>query len=707
MQTGPRTILITGTHLWNPGDDFVRQGIIRALRESAPGVLLNFLFYDFNPEEIRPASSIRLDNRIGAGELRAWAPHIDAVVVAGLSAGYEVKPLYEGMVATGLSERALLLGGGYENDYAEAWMKDPSIQAVFRRARLVTGRTRRHPVLLDQLGVNYHHVLCPAILSVHEVKDIAPGKALEKILFSIQLPHGMGIPNHASGGAMFDLACRAIIRLKRRFDVALVAHHKSELKQLETLGLDALGPIHFSPFEESLADLYPAFDAVVTTRLHAGLYANGHGLPAIVLNNTERHTHCLDGFPFVWRADTAEALDGCLSTLEAVDLRGVSDHLRGFKAELLQRYVDLLRDPLATLFTEGRISSGPFHPLPKASLPVHFFTIVLNGQPFIRHHIDVFRQLPFDWHWHIIEGVADLKHDTAWSLRNQASIPQDLHHNGMSNDGTSEYLDEVSRAYPGRVTLYRKEGGQFWDGKLEMVNAPLPNLPGECLLWQVDADELWTVDQIAEVRNAFLREPQRQSARFWCHFFVGPGQIVLTRMTYGNHGDHEWLRVHRFRTGARWASHEPPLLVGKDGSVLSGTDVFTQDEMESLGAVFQHMAYAIEPQLVFKESYYGYRGAVEHWRRLQAMSAQEVALKDYFAWVKDEARVGPCWLQCVVPLAVQGREGAWDFRTRGLSIPSTRPGTPRWARIRRNLGKLYWGLRRRAGASLRRMGLRK
>src|SRR3954449_12884090 len=53
---------------------------------------------------------------------------------------------------------------------------------------------------------------------------------------------------------------------------------------------------------------------------------------------------------------------------------------------------------------------------PGTELPVHFFTIVLNGEPFIRYHLDVFRRLPFRWHWHVIEGVASLVHDTAWSV---------------------------------------------------------------------------------------------------------------------------------------------------------------------------------------------------------------------------------------------------------------------------------------------------
>src|SRR5438876_4964178 len=98
--------------------------------------------------------------------------------------------------------------------------------------------------------------------------------------------------------------------------------------------------------------------------------------------------------------------------------------------------------------------------------PVHFFTIVLNGEPFIRHHIEQFRQLDFPWHWHIIEGVAALRHDTAWSLRNGGRIPDHLHNGGWSIDGTTQYLDQLREQFPDRITLYRKAQGQAWDGKL-------------------------------------------------------------------------------------------------------------------------------------------------------------------------------------------------------------------------------------------------
>lgn len=82
------------------------------------------------------------------------------------------------------------------------------------------------------------------------------------------------------------------------------------------------------------------------------------------------------------------------------------------------------------------------------TLSIHFFTIVLNGEPFIEYHFEILKKLPVPWHWHIIEGVAALNHDTAWSLRTGGTIPSGLHRNGISIDGTSEYLEKkIGRAH--------------------------------------------------------------------------------------------------------------------------------------------------------------------------------------------------------------------------------------------------------------------
>jgi FkbM family methyltransferase len=276
-------------------------------------------------------------------------------------------------------------------------------------------------------------------------------------------------------------------------------------------------------------------------------------------------------------------------------------------------------------------------------LCVHFFTLVLNGEPFIRHHVGQFRRLDFDWHWHVVEGVAELRHDTAWSLAAGGRIPADAHRDGRSVDGTSEYLDQLARDDPDRVTVYRKPSGHFWDGKLEMVNRPLDAIAEDCLLWEIDADELWTAGQLTTARQLFLDHPTKTAAFYWCWYFVGPGLVTATRHTYANNPRMEWLRTWRYRPGMRWARHEPPVLAepvaGGGWRGVAQVDPFTHAQTEAAGLVFQHYAYATEPQVRFKQDYYGYAGAVERWRALQRVAHFPVALRDYFPWVQDETTV--------------------------------------------------------------------
>lgn len=276
------------------------------------------------------------------------------------------------------------------------------------------------------------------------------------------------------------------------------------------------------------------------------------------------------------------------------------------------------------------------------SLPIHFFTIVLDGQPFVRYHAEVFQKLPFPWHWHVIEGVADLVHDTAWTLRHGGRVPQQ-YQAGRSIDGTTEYLDQLVGRFPGRITVYRKPPGVRWEGKRQMVAAPLPYILSGCLLWQIDVDEFWTADQFIAARQLFLDHPPKTAAYFWCRFFVGPKLLITTRNTYGNHPNIEWLRVWRYRPGMAWAAHSPPVLVEQASPGqwrnVAQINPFTHDETEAAGLVFQHYAYAMLPQLVFKQEYYGYAGAVEGWNRLQANNNFPAPLSQFFPWAHDGAMV--------------------------------------------------------------------
>jgi glycosyltransferase involved in cell wall biosynthesis/predicted O-methyltransferase YrrM len=276
-------------------------------------------------------------------------------------------------------------------------------------------------------------------------------------------------------------------------------------------------------------------------------------------------------------------------------------------------------------------------------LPVHFFTICLNGEPYIRHHIEQFKELPFQWHWHIIEGAAQLVNDTSWSVPRGGNLPNQFHRNGLSIDGTTEYLDELARAYPENVSVYRKPRGQLWDGKIEMVNAPLPYIVDDCVLWEIDTDELWTAEQLVAGRKLFLDNPDSTAAYYWCWCYVGPDLVISNRYVYGNIPEKEWLRTWRFRPGMMWATHEPPMLVEHMGNNqwrdVAQVKPMLHAQTEAAGLVFHHCAYALQRQVRFKQDYYGYAGAVASWLKLQRVNSWPVRLKDFMPWVTDGAEV--------------------------------------------------------------------
>ncbi|BDG70903.1 glycosyltransferase family 4 protein [Roseomonas fluvialis] len=336
-----------------------------------------------------------------------------------------------------------------------------------------------------------------------------------------------------------------------------------------------------------------------------------------------------------------------------------------------------------------------------ADLPVHFFTIVLNGEPFIRYHETMLAKLPFRWHWHVVEGVAALRHDTAWSTASGGRVLDAIHRDGRSNDGTSEYLDDLAARFPGQITIHRKPPGEFWDGKREMVNAPLPHITEECLLWQVDADELWTVDQVTAMRDRFIAEPARGAAFYWCWYFVSPDKVISTRNNYAQNPAQEWLRTWRFRPGDTWAAHEPPILVRPQPDGAKPVDVatmapFSHDETEAHGAVFQHVAYVTEAQARFKESYYGYAGAVAQWHGLQGARGAGF-LADHFAWVKDRTMFDDAAVFRVEPIARQDAAGVWSFAPpEGAKDRGRVPARPRivvdgvyWQYLSSGIGRVW------------------
>jgi len=267
--------------------------------------------------------------------------------------------------------------------------------------------------------------------------------------------------------------------------------------------------------------------------------------------------------------------------------------------------------------------------------PIHFFTIVLNGMPFIEYHINMLKELPYDWHWHIVEGVADPTHSSSWTSLKGGRIDDSFHKNGLSKDGTTEYLNKLVQIYPDQVSLYRKREGKFWQGKVEMVNAPIEYLPNYCFLWEMDVDEFWDKENVIKMADLFQKNPNKMMAFVPGHFFVGPNRFITSQDTWATRPEDN-PRIFRFFKGMHWKKHTPATLVNSNGTDLGRLKPLTKREVREADISFQHFAYAIPEQAIFKEVYYGdqYKGALGHWLRLQSSTESQLNPALYLPWAR-------------------------------------------------------------------------
>lgn len=247
---------------------------------------------------------------------------------------------------------------------------------------------------------------------------------------------------------------------------------------------------------------------------------------------------------------------------------------------------------------------------------LHILTIVLDGFPWMPAIFTELNRCSHPFTWHIVEGACANTHCSRWM---QQQKPR------LSNDGTSQFIDSL--AHDPRIRVYRKP---LWDGKLEMVNAPIASIKEESVLLQVDSDELYSADQFRSIAHLFEDDPLLTHARFDCRYFVGPGII-----TTDEGSPNEWLRAWRFKPGMRWISHEPPNLAGNVGKSLS------RHETSAMGLRFDHMSWAAMNQVESKSRLYGekYAKAVEGWMRMQKHTAFPAKLKQFFPWAGPEVWV--------------------------------------------------------------------
>jgi hypothetical protein len=249
------------------------------------------------------------------------------------------------------------------------------------------------------------------------------------------------------------------------------------------------------------------------------------------------------------------------------------------------------------------------------------FTIVLNGMPFIERQYNIIPKV-FD-HWYVVEGVTKPVLDTGWCRE----ISKNFYSNEYTSvDGTHDFLNKISKDK--NITVIRKNN--FWNGKVEMCNSFMDEIEN-CTLMQFDVDEIWKQDILENVLNFSEINKNFDGMLFKCNYYVGENLITEGEDCYGNNPN-EWCRLWKIKNKTNWISHEPPRIKGC-------THFLSRDFTKQKNWIFDHYAYTLESQLIFKENFYNYRDAVQQWKKLQEATDLPCHLNKYLPWVDSKVIV--------------------------------------------------------------------
>ena len=223
------------------------------------------------------------------------------------------------------------------------------------------------------------------------------------------------------------------------------------------------------------------------------------------------------------------------------------------------------------------------------------FTIIYNGKHHLLHKQFAERMVSMFDKWVIVEGFSRNGGSTAWctSIRPPS----------QSTDGTIETCQNLASQNPTKVIFATSQTG--WSSKDEQVNKAIELLQGSepGWLWQVDADEHWTIEDL-EGAESMLQKDIKLAGGFQFYHYLCKDVDGRQLVGKGSWGDGISTRLWWWH-GQNFKTHEPPIMEGQDGYKV-------------LPQKYHHYSYYFEQDVEFKSRYYkGYRSVLANWRTLQ------------------------------------------------------------------------------------------
>jgi hypothetical protein len=235
------------------------------------------------------------------------------------------------------------------------------------------------------------------------------------------------------------------------------------------------------------------------------------------------------------------------------------------------------------------------------------FTIIFNGL----HHLTHNNQAEFILNncdkWIVVEGASHSTGSTSWCKK----IPNTLHNNGASVDGTREFLANLAKVTD--KIIYVPSNG-FWNSKDHQVNRAIDEvkkITDKCFLWEFDIDEQWTGEEMNKAEKELV-EKNAKTGSFLANCYVGKNIKALGE--WGECAPGGYARLWNW-SGEYFSKHEPPTLEGGNGLHLT------------LTPKFNHYNYYFEQDVKFKNDWYGgHEGIYERWKFINSLPDQTFPL---------------------------------------------------------------------------------
>jgi hypothetical protein len=331
----PLNILVSTTHGFNLGDDFIRLGC-QYLLESILGSGQNWFFWNRNPDldgKTQVATNAVSEARLDRGT--NW----DLVVFAGTPewCGPRVRALTEHLLRNKNIPPVIYLGIGSSAAHEGA---DASALALMHRPQTLV--IVRNPSLRKKLktqGIEAELLPCPAFFSADQL-EVAP--APDRILNLLTFQTHRDALYQEVPTQRFDNC----MKVAQRPSWQLVAHYVSEAMDAAARGL----PVRYAASPLDLMRIYASGRAVASTRLHGSIAALSCGVPAILIGPDEhRLTNAAQVFGSSLPVMTTQQATGTIENWPADQIIFRQQEVAQFKSHAKKRYQQLLR----SFFPEG------------------------------------------------------------------------------------------------------------------------------------------------------------------------------------------------------------------------------------------------------------------------------------------------------------------------------------------------------------------